>query len=320
MVEIYNLPSYYHVSTTCITRLVLAKLILFYSFFTEPWFMLTGVLSSFIRSIPGLVEISPPPLLTPLLSAEIMADTLVMMGLCWKSRMCMIPWLFLNMLGILATSLAVVNKVSVSDEFLKRMDGDLESIAAELHLMVCVLCLVLLLCTLSYQYSCVLDIYFHIHRSSNFCIREKEGSVQGKVENGNVYSPVLTGNVFSDTGFYSTATETASFYDGGSGLIASPTCSPPLPCTSAPSCSQTSSFITINPTAQRPVSSHQTSFHYETPSICTEENRKSCSFIEQNTKSSSLLEQQTQSSCIDGGSSRNSLNTFKFSFDDENFT
>ena len=30
--------------------------------------------------------------------------------------------------------------------------------------------------------------------------------MQGKVENGNVYSPVLTGNVFSDTGFYSTAT------------------------------------------------------------------------------------------------------------------
>lgn len=30
--------------------------------------------------------------------------------------------------------------------------------------------------------------------------------MQGKEENGKVYSPVLTGNVFSDTGFHSTAT------------------------------------------------------------------------------------------------------------------
>ena len=33
----------------------------------------------------------------------------------------------------------------------------------------------------------------------------QEGTVQGKVENGKVYSPIGTGNIFSETGYQSSA-------------------------------------------------------------------------------------------------------------------
>lgn len=320
MVEISQLPSFYLVSTSCITRLLLAKLFLFYTFFTEPWLALSSLLELFIRSIPGLpaLNISPIPLLTPLLSAEIVADTMVMMGLCWKSRMCLIPWLILNMTGIFATSFILVNKMSTSLSGIVLHELELNR-NLEIHLLVCLVSLLLLLCIQGSQYSAVLNIYFQLQWN---CISLRKDTVPERVEQGKVYSPVplvSPSNMFLEQFDKRKVSRYPPEIASGS-----------IPLLPVQNSSYKSSFLQENGQQSSFLHdvSEMNSFHQDiaAPEIRGEQRRADTersslsSNLDKQKSSSSLLTRRAESLCLDGDNARNSWNTFKFAFNDENFS
>jgi len=357
MVEIYNLPSYYHLSTTCITRLILAKLILFFSFFTEPWITLNTLLGHILRSVPGLetLNLSMIPVLTPLLSAEMIADTMVMMGLCWKSRMCLLPWLSLNMLGVLVTAFSLVANASSFQGGVDGVDEQEKNLVSQIHLMMCCLCLSVLLCMLCQQYSLVIEIYFHLHR--NIISRKDDSLVLvNKLEKGQIYSPVPS-NMFKNN---QDKNKTVSLYPQD--LLSAAQNPPPAPAShtttlqrsfqNPPSTSNSTLKRSFNPSPPPSTnnSTLQRSFNPSPPPPPQSNNTNDLNNINNVSQSTNISDDHSNSSSIratrnsfqetgsslpevrnsfhEGGSCatlpedslRNSWNTFKFSFDDDKFS
>jgi len=343
MTEIYNLPSYYSVSTTCITRLLLTKLILFYSFFTEPWSTLTALLGHFIRSIPGLAQmsLSMVPMVTPILSAEIVADTMVLMGLCWKSRACLAPWLCMNIIGIVATAFTLVNKalptITDSKESVESDDSAGTAVILEIHVMMYCLTLGVLLTILCYQYSTVLEIYFHLHRSADYCARKRTATkdnsrryslTNGSVEKGYSSSSGLVNsksiNVYAEpqdrpvTLYPSSLTESLSLLSTSplTSTADSPTPSMPASISSAQTLPLQTSFQQPPPP---PPPAAQVMFQ---PVVASAPSSVGTNLTKEGSQSSNVLDVKRGSLSVEDSvsSDRNTWNTFKFDYDDEKFS
>jgi len=210
MGEILNLPSYYGVSTSCATRLMLAKLILLYSFWTEPWESMLLIISCILRRIPWVGEFTLPisRIFTPILTLEMLTNSLVLTGILVESGICLAPWLGLNMLGIGLTSFLLLDSALQTDRGLnlnntttnanlQTGEEDIPMPNANQTLMW--LCLLYILCQ---QYSSVLEIYFFLFKRSMLfyprrLLEDKTSSLEmGQIDRKSetCYQPVPTTN------------------------------------------------------------------------------------------------------------------------------
>jgi hypothetical protein len=171
MGEILNLPSYYGVSTSCATRLMLAKLILLYSFWSEPWESILLIMTGFIRRVPWLGGFDLPinRIFTPVLSLEMITNSLVLTGILVESGICLVPWLGLNMLVIGVTSFMLLDSALHTGGGNLSLNSSTSFLQTELssmsygNQMLLWLCLLYILCQ---QYSSVLEIYFFLYKRS----------------------------------------------------------------------------------------------------------------------------------------------------------
>ena len=102
------LPVGVGVQLLALGRMFIAKLAIFWIFFSSPSAVLTGLLGHIVHSL--LLDSNLAlSLLIPFLAAEMVADTLLLVGVWRSARLCLVPWLALNAGIICCASAGVVS-------------------------------------------------------------------------------------------------------------------------------------------------------------------------------------------------------------------
>ena len=102
------LPVGVGVQLLALGRMFVAKLAIFWIFFSSPSAVLTGLLGHVVHSL--LLDSNLAfSLLIPFLAAEMVADTLLLVGVWRSTRVCLVPWLALNAAIICGASAGVVS-------------------------------------------------------------------------------------------------------------------------------------------------------------------------------------------------------------------
>ena len=102
------LPVGVGVQLLALGRMFVAKLAIFWIFFSSPSAVLTGLLGHVVHSL--LLDSNLAlSLLIPLLAAEMVVDTLLLVGVWRSARLCLFPWLLLNGAIICGASAGVVS-------------------------------------------------------------------------------------------------------------------------------------------------------------------------------------------------------------------
>jgi len=102
------LPVGVGVQLLALGRMFVAKLAIFWIFFSSPSAVLTGLLGHVVHSL-VLDSNLAFSLLIPFLAAEMVADTLLLVGVWRSARVCLVPWLALNAAIICCASAGVVS-------------------------------------------------------------------------------------------------------------------------------------------------------------------------------------------------------------------
>ena len=102
------LPVRVAVQLLALARMFLAKLAIFWIFFSSPSALLTGLLGHVVHSL-VLDSSLALSLSIPLLAAEMVVDTLLLVGVWRSARLCVVPWIGLNAVVILAAGAGVVS-------------------------------------------------------------------------------------------------------------------------------------------------------------------------------------------------------------------
>jgi len=102
------LPVGVGVQLLALGRMFVAKLAIFWIFFSSPSHVLTGLLGHVVHSflLDSNLALS---FLIPFLAAEMVADTLLLVGVWRSARLCLVPWLALNAGIICCASACVVS-------------------------------------------------------------------------------------------------------------------------------------------------------------------------------------------------------------------
>jgi hypothetical protein len=102
------LPVRTAVQLIALARMFLAKLAIFWIFFSSPSAVVTGLLGRVLHSVLPDHSLALS-LAIPLLAGELVADTLLLVGVWRSARLCLVPWLALNSALILAAAAGTVS-------------------------------------------------------------------------------------------------------------------------------------------------------------------------------------------------------------------
>lgn len=183
------LPVRVAVQLLALVRIFLAKLAIFWIFFSSPSSVLTGLLGHVVHSL--LLDSSLAlSLAIPLLATELVADTLLLVGVWRSARCCLAPWLALNSLVILVAGAGVVSllvpvilplPVTTSEEEPSRTEVALKEINRSLLIILLNLVLILQMINLSAVVRVLVDMRGKRRVSFSSQVQRKE------VPNVNMY-------------------------------------------------------------------------------------------------------------------------------------
>ena len=108
MTTLCFLPVRVAVQLLALGRMFLAKLAIFWVFFSSPSAVLTGLLGHLVHTL-LLDNNMALSIAIPLLATEMVVDTLLLVGVWRSARLCLVPWLALNALMLLGAAAGVVS-------------------------------------------------------------------------------------------------------------------------------------------------------------------------------------------------------------------